>query len=90
MIDTSFYWGGTQSWETFRSSLHGSVILELCLVLSGIEMLSVQQKGTFNKHMVPDSPADMRRSLMAAMPSISDEDIELHLEETATKVMCPV
>lgn len=52
---------------------------------SGIEMLSVQQKGTFNKHMVPDSSADMRRSLMAAMPSISDEDIELRIEETATK-----
>lgn len=52
---------------------------------SGIETLSVQQKGTFNKHMVPDPPDDMRRSVMTAMPSISDEDIELCIEETVPK-----
>uniref|UniRef100_K1QX72 Rho GTPase-activating protein 18 n=1 Tax=Magallana gigas TaxID=29159 RepID=K1QX72_MAGGI len=51
----------------------------------GIETLSVQQKGTFNKHMVPDTPDDRRRSVMTAMPSISDEDIELCIEETAPK-----
>lgn len=39
--------------------------------------------------MVPDPPDDMRRSVMTAMPSISDEDIELCIEETAPKVMCP-
>lgn len=78
-----------QSYETLRLSLRSPITLDLCLVLSGIETLSVQQKGTFNKHMVPDTPDDRRRSVMTAMPSISDEDIELHIEETAPKVMCP-
>lgn len=50
---------------------------------SGIEMLSVQQKGTFNKNMAPDSSKDLRRSVVA-MPCISDEDIELRIEETNT------
>ncbi|XP_055997359.1 rho GTPase-activating protein 18-like [Ostrea edulis] len=50
----------------------------------GIEMLSMQPKGTFNKYMGPSSPEDHGRTL-CAMPSISDEDIEfeLRLEETA-------
>lgn len=78
-----------QSYETLRLSSRSPITLDLCLVLSGIETLSVQQKGTFNKHMVPDTPDDRRRSVMTAMPSISDEDIELHIEETAPKVMCP-
>ncbi|XP_061181890.1 rho GTPase-activating protein 18-like isoform X1 [Saccostrea echinata] len=50
----------------------------------GIEMLSMQPKGTFNKYMGPSSPEGHGRSL-TSMPSISDEDIEfeLRLEETA-------
>lgn len=89
VIDTSFFWTGMQSYETLRLSSRSPITLDLCLVLSGIETLSVQQKGTFNKHMVPDTPDDRRRSVMTAMPSISDEDIELCIEETAPKVMCP-
>jgi hypothetical protein len=54
------------------------------LFVSGIEVLSVQPKGTFNKYMGPSSPDDLKKPL-TAMPSISDEDIEfeLRLEETA-------
>ena len=47
----------------------------------------MQPKGTFNKHTGadPSTSGDLRRSVIA-MPSISDEDIELRIEETGVKV----
>nr|XP_022289472.1 rho GTPase-activating protein 18-like [Crassostrea virginica]XP_022289477.1 rho GTPase-activating protein 18-like [Crassostrea virginica]XP_022289485.1 rho GTPase-activating protein 18-like [Crassostrea virginica]XP_022289494.1 rho GTPase-activating protein 18-like [Crassostrea virginica] len=53
---------------------------------SGVEIVSVQPKGTFNKHTGADfsTSGDLRRSVIA-MPSISDEDIELRIEETGVK-----
>ena len=49
--------------------------------------MSMQPKGTFNKHTGADfsTSGDLRRSVIA-MPSISDEDIELRIEETGVKV----
>ena len=53
----------------------------------GVEIVSMQPKGTFNKHTRADfsTSGDLRRSVIA-MPSISDEDIELRIEETGVKV----